>query len=519
MKKIAVNPLFFFTFLLICHCKLFAIDHNPFKIKALYNSLNPSSISESLAFYQLYPETTEGKKALQDAWGLLNKNGNIPKQQYTALPNISSAINALVALINKEPNEETPHLSLTELSLVDQLCNHFGNRHLKGYKINSEKQAIALTPDQIDLARALFLSQLGDSPEAINQINSYEAVIDLMALQISSILPPRASHEQILRSINHFVFTEMGFRFPPHSLYAKDIDLYTFLPSVLDSRRGVCLGVSILYLCLAQRLGLPLEMITPPGHIYVRYHQGDKIINIETTARGVHIDSEEYLSIDTRKLQERNIKEVIGFAHVNQASVYLQQSDYAKSMESYLKALPYLPEDMLLKELSGFNYLFLENIGKGKQLLNEVKDYLPDYAITKDTMAEDYLQGKADSEAIKAIFMHVDKTQESIIKKRDMLLKITQKFPEFRAGLFSLAVTWLQLHREGEALEVLEKLHQLDANDPTSNYYMAILYAERMHYNKAWEHLQQAEKIVFSRDHHPQCLKELRLQLALLCPE
>src|SRR5665647_1570782 len=105
-----------------------------------------------------------------------------------------------------------------------------------------------------------------------------------MALQILARLPPKASPQQKILKINELIFDEMRFRFPPHSLYAKDIDVYTFLPSVLDSHRGVCLGVSILYLCIAQRLDLNLEMITPPGHIYVRYRTTDQTINIETTA-------------------------------------------------------------------------------------------------------------------------------------------------------------------------------------------------------------------------------------------
>lgn len=113
-------------------------------------------------------------------------------------------------------------------------------------------------------SRSFFKSQFG--PDRV-RIQSYEALIDLMALQILARLPKQASAEEKIIAINTFIFDEMGFRFPPHSLYAKDIDLYTFLPSVLDSRRGVCLGVSILYLCLAQRLELPLEMITPPGPV------------------------------------------------------------------------------------------------------------------------------------------------------------------------------------------------------------------------------------------------------------
>lgn len=508
----------FLSLLLVC-CDLSARENTPAKIRALYNSLDPNSIAECLAFYQLYPKTQEGKRALEDAWQLLNKNGRIQKTQISSLPNINMAINALVALINKQPNEETPRLSQEELALVDRLCSHLGNRSLKGYQAKSEREIIELNPNEIDLARGLFISQLGDGPDAIVQMQSYEALLDLMALQILTQLPSGATHEQIIRSINHFVFNEMGYRFPPHSLYAKDIDVYTFLPSVLDSRRGVCLGVSILYLCLAQRLNLPLEMITPLGHIYVRYHHDDKIINIETTARGVDIESEEYLSIDTKKLQQRDLKEVIGFAHINQASVYLQQEEYDKSLAAYLKALPFLPKDMLLKELLGFNFLFVGDIDKGKKLLEEVRDYLPDYAVSKDSMAEDYLTGKADEKAIKAIFMHVDETRESVIKKRDALEQALQKFPTFRAGILNLATTWLQLHREREALELLERYNEIDSKDPSANYYMTVLYAERMNYNKAWQHLKQTEKIVFLREHHPKALKVLRQQLALLSPE
>ncbi|MBN9379014.1 MAG: hypothetical protein BGO14_02620 [Chlamydiales bacterium 38-26] len=508
---------------ILCGWMLFlplsARETSPAKIKMLYNSLNPSSISEHLAFSQLYPHTKEGKLALEDAWKLLNKTGYRSTVRFSELPNIQTAFSSLVTMVNKEPNEETPLLSLTDLQLVDQLCAHLGNRKLKGYKASSERQVMGLKPEEIDLARGLFLSQLGDSPSTINQINSYEAMIDLMALQILTQLPQKATPEQMIKAINQFVFIEMGFRFPPHSLYAKDIDIYTFLPSVLDSRKGVCLGVSILYLCLAQRLELPLEMITPPGHIYIRYHEGDKIINIETTARGIHIDNEEYLSIDTCKLQQRHLGEVIGFAHVNQASVFLQEKKYEKSLNCYLKALPYLPHDSLLKELLGFNYIFIGEMEKGQKLLLEIKDDIPDFSITKDSMVEDYLAGKVDAHGIQAIFMHVDEKRDSILKKKEALCTCLKNYPEFRAGIFALATTWLQLHREGEALEILEQCHEIDPSDPTTNYYLSTLYAERMHYNKAWEHLRVAEKIVHARDHYPTALKELRRELAFLSPE
>jgi regulator of sirC expression with transglutaminase-like and TPR domain len=489
------------------------------KIKALYSSLNPHSIAEHLAFYQLYPHSVEGKKACHDAWQLLNQNSGNENVSLSSLPDVNSILQTIIALINKEPNEELPSLSEAELKLINKLCSQLGNRNLKGYKATSEADMIALPSQEIDLARGIFLSQLGEGPAALLQIDSYEALIDLMALQILAQIPTPATPEQIIKAINHFVFTEMEFRFPPHSLYAKDIDIYTFLPAILDSRKGVCLGVSILYLSLAQRLSLPLEMVTPPGHIYVRYHQGDKVINIETTARGVDLESEEYLSLDTCQLQLRDLKEVIGFAYINQASVFLQEEKYEQSLAIYLKALPYLPHDILLKELLGFNYLFVGKREKAIALLEEVKNYIPTYTISASTLAEDYLLGNIDAEGIKAIFMHVDETAASILEKQSRLAQAIKQHPQFRAGMAALAITWLQLHREGEALEILEKHHALQPLDPTTHYYMAALYAERMDYNKAWEHLKFAEKIAHGRNHFPLALKELRYKIAYLCPE
>lgn len=260
-------------------------------------------------------------------------------------------------------------------------------------------------------------------------------------------------------------------------------------------------------------------MITPPGHIYVRYRNGDKIINIETTARGINMDSEEYLSVETRSLQERNIKEVIGLAYFNQASVFWQREEHDKALAAYNKAKPYIPNDKLLFELMGYNYLFAGDRVEGERLLEIVRDHIPEYAIVKQTVAEDYLNGKVNAEGIKALFLHVDEKRESIIKKKETLEKILLEYPNFRAGIFSLGITWLQLHRAGEALEILQRYHDLEPQDPSAEYYLSVLQAERLNYKKAWEHLRHAEAIVAARRHKPKVLKELRRALSKISPE
>jgi hypothetical protein len=351
------------------------------------------------------------------------------------------------------------------------------------------------------------------------EIAHYEALIDIMALQIAARLPFDPTEEGKISAINDFIFYEMGFRFPPHSLYAKDIDLYTFLPSVLDNRQGVCLGVSILYLCIAQRLGLPLEIITPPGHIYLRYPSDKGLINIETTARGINPPSEIYLGINTRQLQQRTIKEVIGLAFMNQAAVCWEKQEFHTMARLYEKAQLFLPNDPLLKMFLGYNYLLIEKTKEGKKLLKEISTLTFDEAVSRETIPEDYLNGLVNAEGIKTIFLPVDETRESILKKQQELIALLKRFPRFRAGLLHLATTFLQLGRGNEAKEALEKYHKIDPDNSIVEYYLAILSLERLDFNRAWSYLKKTERIVGARDHHPKALDAVRAHLRRQCPD
>ncbi|MEC7838931.1 MAG: transglutaminase family protein [Chlamydiota bacterium] len=492
---------------------------SPQKIKVLYNSLDMRSVSKHLAFYQLYPNSPEGMKALRHAWTLLSPPQRKIQGAGRTIPQLDSTVESIIAFVNKMPDEQSIILSEEELWVIEELANYLPNRKLKGYHAKTEEDVIKLPTEEVDLARGLFLSEMGSDEEAALKIRSYEAKIDLMALQILARLPENASPKAKIAEMNHFIFEEMGFRFPPQSLYARDIDEYTFLPSVLDSRRGVCLGVSILYLCLAQRLNLDLETITPPGHIYVRYRDGDEIINIETTARGVDVESEIYLSVGTRSLQQRTIKEVIGLAHINEAAVYWQKDEYKTALEKYLKAEKYVPGDMLLKEFMGYNYLLNGEKNKGLALLKEVNGHVPDYAVCGEILSEDLLSGNADADCICAMYMHVDETRSSVLKKKEALEIALKKYPNFRSGLFCLAATWLQLHRTGEALHYLNEYIKVRPDDPTAHYYLTIINAERLDYNQAWKHLSEAEQLVQRRDHNPKALREVRKALMHMSPE
>lgn len=513
LMSLAINYCFIST-IFICilvHSSLLSLACSSEKRQALYAGLDPLSIREHLAFYELYKESPEGKAALCQAWNLLSKNHTTCNNTKLAFP---EKIDTFISLISpgSQVGEELP-LDPETSCQINYLCRNLHNRKLKGHTAVTLEEVLALPEEEIDLARAVLLSQLGS--DNIKNIERYELSLDLMALQVLAKLDTDASAYDKITALNQFIFFEMQFRFPPHSSYSGKIDLFTFLPHILESRRGVCLGVSTLYLCLADRIHLDLEIITPPGHIYLRYKEK----NIETTCRGVHIPSDEYLSINTKALHVRSRKEVIGMAHYNHASHFLAKEDFEQACACYKKALQFMPNDRQLIILYGSSLLLSNRKAEAITILQSALKSGESTLISENSLALDIITNRVDKENLKPFFYYVDETRASIIRKKQALEKACENAPRFRAGLFQLAMCWLQLGQEKKAIEVLEKLHALDPNDITVEFYLAELHLARCNAPASWQHYLQAEKLANAAGFMPKALKGFALELAKVSPK
>ncbi|OGN61980.1 MAG: hypothetical protein A3F40_03765 [Chlamydiae bacterium RIFCSPHIGHO2_12_FULL_27_8] len=491
------------------------IEKNKKNIEKIFKTLDKKSALKNFAFYNLYPETKEGKLALKKAWEIL---GAEKVDNPHILPKID--INLMIDLVNKKSSIIPEDLTFEKLDFLSELGKNLKNRKLKGYNVWTLEEVRNLTVAEIDLSRALFLEDLGEAEDAIYKIKYYEVILDLMTLQILAKLPDNFNDIDILNAMNEYIFHDLRFRYPPHSVDVAQIDKFTFLSSVMDSRRGVCLGVSTLYLVLSQRLGINLEIVTPPGHIFVRYKDSEgKITNIETTARGVNYPSEVYLGIDTKKLKMANIKEVVGHAFINQASLFWNKKDYETAINLYKKAKIYVINDNELNYFMGLNYLFLNKQEEAREILQNLKNYKDEYSTSKDTIIDDYLNNNTDAESIKKIFMSVDESRKSIIEKQKELSEVLKKYPKFRAGMMQLANTYLQLGREKEAFNILEKYFEIDREDPVLNYYLSAISFQRYDYLNSWKYFKNTKKILDKQNHNPHAMKELYNALKIKCPE
>lgn len=499
-----------------CTLPLFSETQSTSAIHALYHSIPESDIVKLFAFYELYPHTQVGKSALHSAWRNLQKHRTeiIPISDCINLPNID--IDTMIQVLLEPSEIKKNFLNIDQIELLEKISDHLMNRQLKGYRIWKKEDVRNLESHEIDLSRAILLHELDDP----NTIRQYEVFLDFITLQILAKLPNSATPVDKIHALNHWVFYEMQFKFPPHSLWPKDIDAYTLLAQVIDNRQGVCLGVSILYICLAQRLGITLQIFTPPGHIFISYIDETQTINIETTARGRNIPMREYLSSNVRFLPERSIKEIIGMVFINQGAKFLHLQDYGRAAEFYEKAIFYLPNDSTAKELLGFTLLFTKTREEEAiRLLLSIGDMGNRGIIYQSSISKDYLENRINLEGIKTLWLPVKETRESIVKKNRELQSLLEKFPITREGLFQLAISYLQLSNTLEAEKVLLKYVQITPEHPTAHYYLSILAKKHMNLAEAWKHYKLAESIIKQAGGNLYCLRSLREQLQSLLPE
>jgi len=63
---------------------------------------------------------------------------------------------------------------------------------------------------------------------------------------------------------------------------------------LIDYHRGYCISLSMLYLSIVERMGIPVYGVVAPGHFFVRYDDMSNSINIETTSMGRNYTNDHY---------------------------------------------------------------------------------------------------------------------------------------------------------------------------------------------------------------------------------
>jgi regulator of sirC expression with transglutaminase-like and TPR domain len=173
-------------------------------------------------------------------------------------------------------------------------------------------------------------------------------VIDELSGQLHAAVGASADGATRVRTLNDFVFKTLAIK-PSRDLH----DLCNLLPSaVLERRQGYCVGIAALYLALAERLDLPIHAVATPSHVFLRYDDGTRQINIETFSVGASIPDDQY--IYEQKIAPSSIEKGVflrdlsadGFlsqVHNNLGVVYSERQQFDAAEREYRRALDLNP--------------------------------------------------------------------------------------------------------------------------------------------------------------------------------
>lgn len=134
---------------------------------------------------------------------------------------------------------------------------------------------------RIDLSRACLLIAQDAYPSL--DVEHYLGQIERLAERLRGQLPQAVGAEERVVALNQFLYEDLGF-------WGNTEDYYdprnSYLNDVLERRTGIPITLSILYMEIGRRIGLPLEGVSFPGHFLVRLRLRGGVLILDAFAGG-----------------------------------------------------------------------------------------------------------------------------------------------------------------------------------------------------------------------------------------
>jgi len=142
-------------------------------------------------------------------------------------------------------------------------------------------QAMGREDARIDLAQACLMIAEDAYPSL--DVGRYVGEIERMALRLRTRMPRSSGAEERIVALNEFLFEDLGY-------WGNADDYYdprnSYLNEVIDRKTGIPITLSILYMEVGRRVGLPLEGVSFPGHFLVRVRVGAGVLVLDPFAGG-----------------------------------------------------------------------------------------------------------------------------------------------------------------------------------------------------------------------------------------
>ena len=134
----------------------------------------------------------------------------------------------------------------------------------------------------IDLARACLLIAQDAYPGL--DVEGYLGEIERLAARLRGRLAEGDDAEERIAALSEFLFADLGYTGNAENYYDPR---NSYLNEVLDRRTGIPLTLSVLYMEIGRRIGLPLEGVSFPGHFLVRVQLRGSLLVLDPFSGGL----------------------------------------------------------------------------------------------------------------------------------------------------------------------------------------------------------------------------------------
>ena len=220
-------------------------------------------------------------------------------------------------------------------------------------RIRADFERLVKRPEPaFDLARAALLVAAESDPNV--DVDGRIHTLDSWAEQLRLQLDPDWNNLQKLARLRNFVFEELRFRGDHRDYYSPSNSL---LHQVMDRRLGVPLTLSIIFMELGWRVGIPFEGVGFPGHFLVRLTGEPRDLLLDPYQRGTSVHDDDcrrmLREISGGKLELRGEflhsvtkRDMIARLLMNLKGAYLRANDDEKALAAVDRLLLIHPEDV-----------------------------------------------------------------------------------------------------------------------------------------------------------------------------
>ena len=364
------------------------------------------------------------------------------------------------------------------------------------WEINTQEPTLARTA--LKIAKESY-------PEI--EIEQYLKKLDSIIQNIKIGIGDEIEPEQIIKTINIVLFNELQFK------YVQTGNLeHISLNRVLDTNTGNCVGLSILYLCIAEGLRLPIFGVSVPEHIFVRYDDGDFRKNIETGYEGMATPDSYYVNIPGKRISQASIKngcylknltidEVIANIYLNCSIIQKNTGNIETALKDVNHAIELHGNDAVAFCNRGVIY---EKMKNAEQAMNDYNkaitlnpDYAPAYYNRGSLYANMEIIDKAIMDYCKAIFLDPNSVLSyynrgiafKIIDKADLAIEDMSKAvsldPKFAPAYAHRGMAYAELGEPEKALTDFNKTLELDPGNTEIYMKRGILHADAQRFDDA----------------------------------